>query len=385
MTGRPKDPKTARNKNVLVIGGSGSGKTRFYVKPNLMQCFPTSDYPTSFVVTDPKGTLVLETGQMFQRAGYRVKILNTINFSKSMKYNPFVYIHSEKDVLKLVNTLIANTKGEGDKSAEDFWVKSERLFYTALIGYIWYEAPAEEMNFTTLLEMINASEAREDDPDFQSPVDLMFERLEQKDPDHFAVRQYKKFLLSAGKTRSSILISCGARLAPFDIREVRELMEDDEMELDTIGDEKTVLFLIMSDTDTTFNFILAIGSLLSLWFQTLVVGLTMNILSICIFLVTYGRMIEIYVVTALGPIPLATMGSSEWRSTGQNYLKSLLALGFQAFLIMIVVGIYAVLIRNISGAADIAGAIWGCMGYTVLLCFCLFKTGSISKSVFGAH
>ena len=257
MTGRPKDPKTARNKNVLVIGGSGSGKTRFYVKPNLMQCFPTSDYPTSFVVTDPKGTLDLETGQMFQRAGYRVKILNTINFSKSRKYNPFVYIHSEKDVRKRVNTLIANTKGEGEKSAEDFWVKSERLFYTALIGYIWYEAPAEEMNFTTLLEMINASEAREDDPDFQSPVDLMFERLEQKDPDHFAVRQYKKFLLSAGKTRSSILISCGARLAPFDIREVRELMEDDEMELDTIGDEKTVLFLIMSDTDTTFNFILA--------------------------------------------------------------------------------------------------------------------------------
>ena len=193
----------------------------------------------------PKGTLVLEMGQMFQRAGYRVKILNTINFSKSMKYNPFVYIHSEKDVLKLVNTLIANTKGEGEKSAEDFWVKSERLFYTALIGYIWYEAPAEEMNFTTLLEMINASEAREDDPEFQSPVDLMFERLEQKDPDHFAVRQYKKFLLSAGKTRSSILISCGARLAPFDIREVRELMEDDEMELDTIGDEKTVLFLII--------------------------------------------------------------------------------------------------------------------------------------------
>ena len=251
------DLKHDRNRNVCVLGGPGSGKTRYYVKPNLMQCFPTSDYPTSFVVTDPKGTLVLETGQMFQRAGYRVKILNTINFSKSMKYNPFVYIHSEKDVLKLVNTLIANTKGEGEKSAEDFWVKSERLFYTALIGYIWYEAPAEEMNFTTLLEMINASEAREDDPDFQSPVDLMFERLEQKDPDHFAVRQYKKFLLSAGKTRSSILISCGARLAPFDIREVRELMEDDEMELDTIGDEKTVLFLIMSDTDTTFNFILA--------------------------------------------------------------------------------------------------------------------------------
>ena len=251
MSNRPPDPKNARNKNVLVVGGSGSGKTRFWLKPNLLQCH------SSYVVTDPKGTLVLETGQLFQRAGYRVKILNTINFSKSMKYNPFVYIHSEKDVLKLVNTLIANTKGEGEKSAEDFWVKSERLFYTALIGYIWYEAPAEEMNFTTLLEMINASEAREDDPDFQSPVDLMFERLEQKDPDHFAVRQYKKFLLSAGKTRSSILISCGARLAPFDIREVRELMENDEMELDTIGDEKTVLFLIMSDTDTTFNFILA--------------------------------------------------------------------------------------------------------------------------------
>ena len=243
---------------MLVIGGSGSGKTRFYVKPNLMQCFPTSDYPTSFVVTDPKGTLVLEMGQMFQRAGYRVKILNTINFSKSMKYNPFVYIHSEKDVLKLVNTLIANTKGEGEKSAEDFWVKSERLFYTALIGYIWYEAPAEEMNFTTLLEMINASEAREDDPDFQSPVDLMFERLEQKDPDHFAVRQYKKFLLSAGKTAKSILISCGARLAPFDIAELRELMSYDEMELDTIGDRKTALFVIISDTDDTFNFVVAI-------------------------------------------------------------------------------------------------------------------------------
>lgn len=258
MTGRPKDPKTARNKNVLVIGGSGSGKTRFFVKPNLMQCFPTTDYPTSFVVTDPKGTLVLETGRMFQQAGYRIKILNTINFSKSMKYNPFVYIHSEKDVLKLVNTLISNTKGEGEKSAEDFWVKSERLFYSALIGYIWYEAPAEEMNFSTLLEMINASEAREDDPEFQSPVDLMFERLEEKDPEHFAVRQYKKFLLSAGKTRSSILISCGARLAPFDIRELRELMETDEMELDTLGDRKTALFVIISDTDDTFNFVVSI-------------------------------------------------------------------------------------------------------------------------------
>ena len=220
-----------------------------------MQCV-SKDYPTSFVITDPKGGLIGEVGQLLVRSGYRVKVLNTINFSKSMRYNPFRYIHSEKDILKLVNTLICNTKGEGEKSAEDFWVKSERLLYSALIGYIWYEAPDDEMNFTTLLEMINASEAREDDPEFQSPVDLMFERLEEKDPEHFAVRQYRKFLLSAGKTRSSILISCGARLAPFDIREVRELMEDDELELDTIGDEKTALFLIMSDTDTTFNFIL---------------------------------------------------------------------------------------------------------------------------------
>ena len=251
MSNRPPDPKNARNKNVLVVGGSGSGKTRFWLKPNLLQCH------SSYVVTDPKGSLIGEVGQLLIRSGYRVKVLNTINFSKSMKYNPFRYLHSEKDVLKLVNTLICNTKGEGEKSAEDFWVKSERLFYTALIGYIWQEAPEEEMNFTTLLEMINASEAREDDPEFQSPVDLMFERLEERDPDHFAVRQYKKFLLSAGKTRSSILISAGARMAPFDIREVRELMEDDELELDTIGDEKTALFLIMSDTDTTFNFILA--------------------------------------------------------------------------------------------------------------------------------
>ena len=251
MNSRPKQPKYARNKNILVIGGSGSGKTRFFVKPSLMQMH------SSYVVTDPKGTVLIECGKLLQRGGYRIKVLNTINFKKSMRYNPFAYIRSEKDILKLVNTIIANTKGDGEKSGEDFWVKSERLFYCALIGYIHYEAPEEEKNFTTLLEMINASEAREDDPEFQSPVDLMFERLEQKDPDHFAVRQYKKFLLSAGKTRSSILISCGARLAPFDIREVRELMEDDEMELDTIGDEKTVLFLIMSDTDTTFNFILA--------------------------------------------------------------------------------------------------------------------------------
>ena len=251
MNSRPKQPKYARNKNILVIGGSGSGKTRFFVKPSLMQMH------SSYVVTDPKGTVLIECGKLLQRGGYRIKVLNTINFKKSMRYNPFAYIRSEKDILKLVNTIIANTKGDGEKSGEDFWVKSERLFYCALIGYIHYEAPEEEKNFTTLLEMINASEAREDDPEFQSPVDQMFERLEEKDPEHFAVRQYKKFLLSAGKTRSSILISCGARLAPFDIREVRELMEDDELELDTIGDKKTALFLIMSDTDTTFNFILA--------------------------------------------------------------------------------------------------------------------------------
>lgn len=252
MNNRPKQPKYARNKNVLVIGGSGSGKTRFFVKPNLMQLH------SSYVITDPKGGLISEVGRLlYQQGGYRIKILNTINFKKSMQYNPFVYIHSEKDVLKLVNTIIANTKGEGEKSSEDFWVKAERLFYTALIGYIWYEAPEDEMNFTTLLEMINASEAREDDEDFKSPVDMLFDRLEERDPEHFAVRQYKKFTLAAGKTLKSILVSCGARLAPFDIAEVRELMDTDEMELDTIGDRKTALFLIMSDTDTTFNFILA--------------------------------------------------------------------------------------------------------------------------------
>ena len=261
MNSRPKQPKYARNKNILVIGGSGSGKTRFFVKPNLMQCTGekgTNCIPVSYIVTDPKGTVLVECGKLLQRSGYRIKVLNTINFKKSMRYNPFAYLRSEKDILKLVNTIIANTKGDGEKSGEDFWVKSERLFYCALIGYIWYEAPEEEKNFTTLLEMINASEAREDDPEFQSPVDLMFERLEEKDPEHFAVRQYKKFLLSAGKTRSSILISCGARLAPFDIKELRDLMETDEMELDTIGDRKTALFVIISDTDDTFNFVVSI-------------------------------------------------------------------------------------------------------------------------------
>ena len=271
MNSRPKQPKYARNKNVLVVGGSGSGKTRFFVKPNLMQMH------SSYLVSDPKGTLLLECGKLLERGSpklgedgkpvrkngklvyepYRIKVLNTINFKKSMKYNPFAYLRDEKDILKLVNTLIANTKGSGEKSGEDFWVKAERLLYCALIGYIHYEAPDAERNFTTLLEMINASEAREDDSEFQSPVDLMFERLEEKDPEHFAVKQYKKFLLSAGKTRSSILISCGARLAPFDIRELRELMESDELELDTLGDRKTALFIITSDTDPTFDFVTA--------------------------------------------------------------------------------------------------------------------------------
>ena len=252
MNSRPKQPKYARNKNVVVLGGSGSGKTRFFVKPNLMQLH------SSYVLTDPKGTVLIECGKLLQRAGYRIKVLNTINFRKSMHYNPFVYIRSEKDVLKVVNTLIVNTKGEGEKSAEDFWVKAERLLYCALIGYIWYEAPAEEMNFTTLLELINASEAREDDEEYQSPVDLLFADLEERSPDHFAVKQYKKYKLAAGKTAKSILISCGARLAPFDIEELRELMSYDELELDTLGDRKTALFLIMSDTDDTFNFVIAI-------------------------------------------------------------------------------------------------------------------------------
>ena len=271
MNSRPKQPKYARNKNVLVVGGSGSGKTRFFVKPNLMQMH------SSYLVSDPKGTLLLECGKLLERGSpklgedgkpvrkngkivyepYRIKVLNTINFKKSMKYNPFAYIRSEKDILKLVNVIIANTKGDGEKSSEDFWVKAERLLYCALIGYIWYEAEPEEKNFLTLLELINASEAREDDEEFQSPVDILFSKLEKEHPNHFAVKQYRKFKLAAGKTLKSILISCGARLAPFDIAELREIMSDDELELDTLGDRKTALFLIMSDTDTTFNFVIA--------------------------------------------------------------------------------------------------------------------------------
>ena len=254
MSSRPKDPKYARNKNVLVIGGSGSGKTRFYVKPNLMQMSEN----TSYVVTDPKGTILIEVGKMMVNGGYKIKVLNTINFKKSMHYNPFQYIRNERDILKLVNTIIANTKGEGEKSGEDFWVKAERLYYCALIGYIWYEAPEEEKNFSTLLEFINASEAREDDEEFKNAVDLLFEELEAEEPNHFAVRQYKKYKLAAGKTAKSILISCGARLAPFDIQELRELMSYDEMELDMLGDRKTAMFVIISDTDDTFNFVVAI-------------------------------------------------------------------------------------------------------------------------------
>lgn len=273
MSSRPKQPKYARNKNILVIGGSGSGKTRFFCKPNIMQMH------SSYVITDPKGTVLVECGKMLARGTpklgedgkplrnekgkiiyepYWIKVLNTINFKKSMHYNPFVYIRSEKDILKLVNTIIMNTKGDGEKAGEDFWVKAERLLYCALIGYIWYEAPENEQNFITLLDLINASEAKEDDEEYQSPVDLLFSQLEEKDPEHFAVKQYKKYKLAAGKTAKSILISCGARLAPFDIKELRDLMEYDELELDTLGDRKTALFLIMSDTDSTFNFVIAI-------------------------------------------------------------------------------------------------------------------------------
>ena len=268
MNNRPKDPKTARNKNVLVIGGSGSGKTRFFIKPNLMQC-QSKDYPVSFVVTDPKGSIVVECGRLLEKNNYRIKIFNTINFSKSMHYNPFAYIHSEKDILKLVNTLICNTKGDG-KSGDDFWVKAETLLYCALIGYIHYEAPEEEQNFATLIELVNAMEVREDDETFENPVDIAFKELEKDKPNHFAVRQYKKYKLAAGKTAKSINISCGARLAPFDIAELREITMYDELELDTLGDKiydnpdakdgrfkKTALFLIMSDTDSTFNFLIS--------------------------------------------------------------------------------------------------------------------------------
>ena len=250
MSNRPKNPANARNKNVLIIGGSGSGKTRFWLKPNLLQMH------SSYVVTDPKGSIVIECGNALLKHNYNIKIFNTINFKKSMHYNPFAYIHSEKDILKLVTTLIANTKGDG-KAGDEFWTKAETLLYCALIGYIHYEAPVEEQNFSTLIEFLNAMEVREDDEEFQNPVDLMFEALEKKKPNHFAVRQYKKYKLAAGKTAKSILISCGARLAPFDIQEVRDVTAYDELQLDTLGDKKTALFLIMSDTDATFNFLIS--------------------------------------------------------------------------------------------------------------------------------
>lgn len=252
MSGRPKLPKYARNKNILVIGGSGSGKTRFFVKPNLMQMH------SSYVITDPKGTVLIECGKMLAKNDYKIKVLNTINFKKSMRYNPFAYIQSEKDILKLVNTIIVNTKGEGQQATEDFWTKAEKLLYQAYIGYIWYEAPEDEQNFAMLIDFIDASEAREDDESFKNAVDLLFEELEEKDPNHFAVRQYKKYKLAAGKTAKSILISCGARLAPFDIKELRELTLVDDLELDTLGEKKTALFVIISDTDSTFNFIVSI-------------------------------------------------------------------------------------------------------------------------------
>ena len=250
MNSRPKDPKTARNKNVLVVGGSGSGKTRFFIKPQVMQMH------SSYCITDPKGQIVCECGKLLQKNGYRIKVLNTINFSKSMHYNPFAYLHSEKDILKLVTCLMQNTKGEG-KGSDPFWDKAETLLYTALIGYIWLEAPKEEQNFSTLIEMINSMEVREDDENFENPVDLIFKELKAKNPNHFAVRQYAKFKLSAGKTAKSILVSCGSRLAVFDIAELREVTAYDELELDTLGDRKTALFLIMSDTDESFNFLIS--------------------------------------------------------------------------------------------------------------------------------
>lgn len=251
MNGRPKEPKYARNKNVLVIGGSGSGKTRFFVKPNLCQCH------SSFVVTDPKGSLLIECGEMLRKNGYEIKVFNTINFKRSMKYNPFAYVHSEKDILKLVNVLMENTKGEDSKGGDDFWSKAESMLYQALIGYIWYESPKEEQNFDTLVKFINSMEVKEDDEDYRNAVDLIFEELAEREPDHFAVRQYKKYKLAAGKTAKSILISCGARLAPFDIKEIRDLTMEDEMELDLTGDRKTAVFVVISDTDTTFNFLVS--------------------------------------------------------------------------------------------------------------------------------
>lgn len=361
---------------------------------------------------------------MLSDAGYKIKVLNTINFKKSMHYNPFHYIRSEKDILKLVNTIIANTKGDGEKSGEDFWVKAERLLYCALIGYIYYEAPEEEQNFSTLLEFINASEAREDDEEFKNPVDELFEDLEKAKPEHFAVRQYKKYKLAAGKTAKSILISCGARLAPFDIAELRDLMAYDEMELDLLGDRRTALFVIISDTDDTFTITMAvfdvgqsvvnsasgiingetaidvsslsmqmqaamatmeIGELVVLALETFLVSFCMKIMSVVITVIVYGRMIEIYLYTSLAPIPFATMSNREWGHVGTNYFRGLFALAFQAFLMMVCVAIYAALISSVRISSNMHSALIGVAAYTVILCFSLMKTGSLSKQIFGSH
>ena len=348
MNSRPKQPKYARNKNILVIGGSGSGKTRFFVKPNLMQMH------SSYVVTDPKGTVLVECGKMLEKGGYVIKSLNTINFRKSMHYNPFSYIRSEKDILKLVNTIIVNTKGDGDKSGEDFWVKAEKLYYTALIGYIWYEAPDHEKNFTTLLEMINASEAREDDETFKNPVDVMFDELEARDPDHFAVKQYRKYKLAAGA--AGVIHGNTSIDIDSTIAQMRTGMEN-----------------------------MGVGELLGLSIETLLISLCLKIMAILITVILYGRMIEIYCTVSIAPIPIATMSNREWGSIGTNYLKGLFALAFQGFLIMVCVGIYAVLINGMIIADNIHSALFSVAAYTVILCFSLFKTGSLAKSIFHAH
>ena len=595
MNTRPKIPANARNLNACVIGSSGSGKTRFWLTPQLLQAH------SSYVCVDPKGGTLDQCGRFLQRQGYKVRVFNSIDFSKSMHYNPLAYIKTESDVLKFVNALIANTKGDG-KEGDEFWTKAETLLYCALVAYIVFEGPEEERNMNTLVEMINSMEVREDDETFKNAVDYMFDGLERRSPQHFAVRQYKKYKLASGKTAKSILISCGARLAPFDIPQLREIMSYDELELDRLGDEKSALFFLISDTDTTYNFLVAlafsqmfnllceradnkyggrlphhvrvlwdeaantgqvpglekivavirsreisltlfyqamsqckalykdnsetimgnldglfnnvneqvgeiavqvgktpadwnagvfsmirqlsetvvlpiagiiltfvatyeliqmlidrnnlhdvdtwmffkwtfktfvavmilantfnialavfdvsqhviqqsagiiqngteitpdvmdslrteleamdVGPLLGLWLQSFLVQLTMIALNIVIFVIVYGRMIEIYLLTSLAPIPFATVSNRETGHVGQNYFRSLFAVGFQGFLIMVCIAIYAVLIQSIAVDGDPMGAIWGCVGYTVLLCFTLFKTGSLSKSIFGAH
>ena len=366
MSGRPKQPKYARNKNVLVIGGSGSGKTRFFVKPNLMQMH------SSYVITDPKGSLIIECGKMLEKGvpvtdergkpvmgkdgkplyePYKIKVLNTINFKKSMHYNPFVYLRSEKDILKLVNTLIANTKGEGAQAAEDFWVKAERLYYTALIGYIWYECVEDEQNFGTLIDMVNASEVREEDENYKNAVDLMFEELEGREPGHFAVRQYV-IQAAGGKITDSASINVQGTLA---------VMANGQ--LGAMG----------------------IGELIGLGMETMVVSTGMKIMSVLITVILYGRMIEIYLYISVSPIPFATFTNREWGSIGTNYFKGLVAMAFQGFFIMVCVAIYSALVSGISVAGDLHSALWQISAYTVILCFSLFKTGGLSRSIFNTH